>query len=103
MTLKPFIAVTMFMLIPVMSMTIQAAEQKAHELTAKLRLTSNYLWRGVTQTNDQAAVQGVIKYRARNGIILATGVSNVDFGAPQGKGYEQDWYIGYGNQAESVT
>jgi uncharacterized protein (TIGR02001 family) len=103
MKLTPFVTITILLLTPVLSLTAQADEPKEHELTAKLNLTSNYLWRGVTQTQDQAAVQGVIKYQASNGIILATGVSNIDFGEPQGTGYEQDWYIGYRYQAESVS
>ena len=96
----PVVFITLLMLTSLVSV---AAEPEEHELTAKIIVTSNYLWRGVTQTQDQAAVQGVIKYQARNGIILATGVSNIDFGEPQGTGYEQDWYAGYRHHGESVT
>ena len=80
----------------------QAAEQKDHELFANINLTSNYLFRGVTQTSDQAAIQGGIDYQYKNGIYAGTWVSNVDFGGPQGRGYEQDWFVGYSFKTDPV-
>lgn len=56
--------------------------------------TSNYLWRGVTQTNDAAAIQGGIDYSHDSGFYAGTWASNVDFG--NDTSYELDLYAGYG-------
>lgn len=54
-------------------------------------VTSNYLWRGTTQTNDQAAVSGGLDYSADSGFYAGTWVSNLG-----GGDYELDLYAGYG-------
>lgn len=56
--------------------------------------TSNYLWRGVTQTNDAVAIQGSIDYSHDSGFYVGTWASNVDFG--DDTSYELDLYVGYG-------
>lgn len=56
--------------------------------------TSNYLWRGVTQTNDAVAIQGGIDYSHDSGFYAGTWASNVDFG--NDTSYELDLYAGYG-------
>ncbi|WOT04767.1 TorF family putative porin [Shewanella youngdeokensis] len=61
---------------------------------ANIGATSNYLWRGVTQTNDAAAVQGGIDYSHDAGFYAGTWASNVDFGNETS--YEIDFYAGYG-------
>ena len=38
--------------------------------SANLTATSNYIWRGVTQTDDQAAVQGGLDYEFDIGLRL---------------------------------
>ena len=95
MKLKPFVATTLLMAVTLGSHSALAAEQKDHELFANINLASNYIFRGVTQTDDQAAIQGGIDYQYKGGLYAGTWVSNVDFGGPQGRGYEQDWYVGY--------
>lgn len=54
-------------------------------------VANNYIWRGVTQTNDQAAVSGGLDYSADSGFYAGTWVSNL--GGPD---YELDLYAGYG-------
>ncbi len=49
------------------------------ELSANAAVTSNYIWRGVTQTADQAAGQGGIDWGHDSGLYAGTWVSNVDF------------------------
>lgn len=61
--------------------------------TGNLGATSNYLWRGVTQTSDAAAVQGGLDYAHDSGLYVGTWASNVDFG--DGTSYEADGYIGF--------
>ena len=103
MKIKPVVVSAVLLTTLVGGTAIQAAEQKDHELFANINLTSNYIWRGVTQTSDQAAIQGGIDYQHKNGIYAGTWVSNVDFGGPQANGYEQDWYVGYGFKTDPVT
>ena len=58
MKLKPFVATTLLMAVALSSHTVLAAEQKDHELFANINLTSNYVWRGVTQTEDFTPAPG---------------------------------------------
>ncbi len=69
-------------------------------LTGNINVTNNYLWRGVTQTADQAAVQGGIDYAHDSGFYLGGWASNVTFTTPTG--YELDVYAGYGFDAGPV-
>ncbi|GIU23672.1 TorF family putative porin [Shewanella schlegeliana] len=60
---------------------------------ANIGATSNYLWRGITQTDDSTAVQGGIDYSHDSGFYLGTWASNVDFG--DDTSYEVDLYGGF--------
>ena len=60
-------------------------------LTGNAAATSNYIWRGVTQTNDDAAVSGGVDYSHATGIFF--GAWNSSLGG--GNQYEQDIYGGY--------
>lgn len=72
----------------------------AAELSANAAITSNYIWRGVTQTYDQAAGQGGIDYSHDSGLYAGTWVSNVAFGDDNtGNGYEMDVYAGFAGEA----
>lgn len=66
---------------------------QALDLSGNVGVTSNYIWRGKTQTDDQAAVQGGVDLGTDVGLYVGTWVSNVDFGGD--KGYEMDWYGGF--------
>lgn len=66
------------------------------ELTANVGATSNYIWRGVTQTADDAAVSGGIDYSNESGLYAGTWTSNVS------GGHEVDLYFGYAGQAGDV-
>lgn len=63
-------------------------------LSANVGLTSNYLWRGISQTDDGAAVSGGIDYEHDSGFYAGTWASNVDFG--DDASYELDFYFGFG-------
>ena len=71
--------------------------QAESPLTANVGVTSNYIWRGVTQSSDIAAVSGGIDYAHSSGVYVGTWVSNLDGGQ-----YEQDLYAGYGFDAGPV-
>ena len=50
-----------------------ASSSHAGEWSANASMTSNYIWRGLTQTENESAVQGGIDYAADNGSTLAPG------------------------------
>lgn len=66
----------------------------AAEVSANVGVVSNYFFRGVTQTDDGAAVQGGLDYGHDSGFYAGTWASTVDFG--DGTSYELDLYAGYG-------
>jgi len=65
------------------------------ELSANVAAASNYLFRGITQTGDGAAVSGGIDYAHDSGLYVGTWASNVDFA-----NVELDLYGGYGGEAD---
>ena len=68
------------------------------EVTANVSLTSNYVWRGITQTGDELAIQGGFDYAGESGAYAGIWGSNVSFNweldASAG-GNEFDIYGGY--------
>ena len=64
------------------------------ELTGNVTVTNNYLWRGLTQTTNDAAVQGGIDYAHKSGLYIGTWVSNVKYDAGDVFSYEHDIYFG---------
>lgn len=73
----------------------------AADLSANASIYSNYIWRGVTQTVDEAAGQGGIDWGNDSGLYVGTWVSNVNYGGGT-NGYEMDVYAGFGGEAGSV-
>lgn len=68
-------------------------------VTANVAASSNYFWRGVTQTNDQAAVSGGVDFASDSGFYAGTWVSTLDFGEAASAGYEMDLYAGFAGSA----
>jgi uncharacterized protein (TIGR02001 family) len=64
------------------------------QLTASATVTNNYLWRGLTQSINGAAVQGGIKYAGASGAYVGTWASNVEYDAGDAYSYENDLYFG---------
>ncbi len=65
------------------------------DLSANAGIFSNYIWRGVTQTGDEAAGQGGLDWGNDSGLYAGTWVSNVS------GGYEMDVYAGFAGEAGS--
>lgn len=66
--------------------------------SANVGVTSNYVWRGVTQTDKDPALQAGLDYAAENGLYVGTWASNSKFVDGDGnalKGPEVDLYAGY--------
>lgn len=85
-------AVSMALASPVVS-----AATQDYLLTANFGAASNYIWRGVTQSNDSAAVSGGLDYSRKAGVYAGIWSSNLD-----GGNYELDLYVGYNGKASDV-
>ncbi|MDT8408616.1 MAG: TorF family putative porin [Wenzhouxiangellaceae bacterium] len=64
------------------------------QVSGNVGVVSNYLFRGVSQTDDEAAVQGGFDFAHESGFYAGTWLSNVDFGGKEDT--EVDLYAGYG-------
>lgn len=74
-----------------------AAEEPASNLSWNLALTSDYVFRGITQTDFDPALQGGLDYAFDDsGWYVGTWGSNIDFASPDGPDIEIDIYGGYG-------
>ncbi len=74
------------------------------ELSANAAITSNYIWRGITQTMDESAGQGGIDWGHDSGLYAGTWVSNVAFDVDNsGNGYEMDVYAGFAGEAGALA
>jgi uncharacterized protein (TIGR02001 family) len=71
-------------------------------LTANVGVTSNYMWRGVSQTSEGAAISGGIDYAHASGFYMGTWVSNQNWTSTTVANYEHDIYAGYGFDAGPV-
>jgi len=77
-----------------------ASSQAVEGLSANAAVTNNYIWRGVTQTDDQAAVSGGIDFNAKSGFYAGAWASNVKYGSATS---ELDLYAGYGFSVNDFT
>lgn len=66
------------------------------DASANVGVASNYMWRGVTQTRNGAALQGGADLVHSSGLYAGTWLSNVDFKLAPDADTEQDFYAGYG-------
>lgn len=66
------------------------------EASANIGLTSNYMWRGFSQTRNGVAVQGGVDLSHSSGFYMGTWLSNVDFKLAPSAHTEHDIYVGYG-------
>ena len=80
-----------------------ASTSHAGEWSANAAMTSNYIWRGLTQTENEAAVQGGIDYAADNGFYIGTWASNVNYGPSDVYSYEHDVYAGFAFDTGAIS
>lgn len=73
------------------------------EISANVALTSDYVWRGVSQTLEDPAIQGGFDYAHDSGLAAGVWASNVDFYETgdiddDGADMELDLYASYGGE-----
>lgn len=69
--------------------------------SASIAFASDYVFRGISQTGSNPAVQGGIDWAHDSGVHLGVWGSNVDFGTDAGT--EVDWVAGYAGQIGDVA
>ncbi len=81
---------------------VPAGAAQAGGLSGSLTLTSDYVFRGFTQTDKKPALQGGIEYEAESGFYVGTWGSSIswlsDSDPAISSQLELDGYIGYRNQ-----
>jgi uncharacterized protein (TIGR02001 family) len=64
-------------------------------ISPNITATSNYLFRGISQTDNKPAIQGGLDISHKSGLYVGTWLSNVDFGSSDNANVELDLYAGY--------
>jgi uncharacterized protein (TIGR02001 family) len=82
--------------------TMAFAEEKTSDVgvSANMSITSNYVWRGMTQSHNSAAVQGGVDLDYK-GLYVGVWGSNVDFSDDKNS-LEADLYAGYTGELEGI-
>lgn len=94
--MKPFLKHS---LLSVAALTV-AAPVAAAELSANVGVASNYLWRGVTQSGDDAAISGGLDVGFGPGFYAGTWTSSL---GDNTSNYELDLYGGFAAEAGPVS
>jgi len=90
--LKRSFWLVLFMII---TSTIHAAEFESN-----IAITNDYVWRGMTQSNEEPAVSGGFDISAENGAYFGTWGSSIEFGGDNAS-MELDYYFGIANELDS--
>jgi uncharacterized protein (TIGR02001 family) len=83
-----------------------AQAQDPFSMSANVTLTTDYMFRGISQTMEDPAIQGGFDLGHESGAYLGTWASNVKFtdkgwGYSDGANLELDLYLGYANELAS--
>lgn len=78
-----------------------AAPAPEHTVTGNVMLASNYIFRGISQTQNKPAIQGGFDYSHASGLYAGTWASNVNWvstnGVKDDNSMEWDFYAGFKN------
>ncbi len=81
--------------------TLASAEHHLGSFSANLTLASDYIWRGISQTDNEPALQGGVDWSHDSGLYAGIWASNIDSGF-LGADVEVDSYIGYSTEVSGV-
>ena len=81
-------------LLPLVLALAWAAPAAAGSLEGDITLASEYLFDGISQTDEDLATQASLTYTADNGFYIGSWASNVDFGEDDPASAEIDFYMG---------
>lgn len=72
------------------------SEDGAHSTSASVALSSEYIWRGISQTDGDPAISGSLDYSHSSGLYAGVWGSNVDYGDDASA--EFDAYLGFAGE-----
>ena len=81
----------------------KAIAQEESSISANLAVTSDYVFRGYTQTGEDPAVQGGVDWADSSGWYVGAWASNIDFGPGDDASVEVDLYGGYSWETNDVS
>lgn len=93
-----FLATTLATGVAALAITAAPATH-ASEWTANVSAQNNYIWRGLTQSENEAAISGGIDYSDDSGFYVGTWISNVSYAPSDDFSYEHDVYAGFSGEA----
>jgi uncharacterized protein (TIGR02001 family) len=82
---------------------LSAGTVQADEWSANFGASNNYIWRGLTQTVNEAAISGGIDYASDSGFYVGTWASNVSYAADDVYSYEHDLYAGFAGEVGGIS
>lgn len=85
---------------------VSGAHAEDSPITGNFSLTTDYVFRGITQSQGRPAVQGGVDYAHSSGLYIGTWASNVgwvDDVAKKQNSMEWDLYLGYAGEAGPVS
>jgi uncharacterized protein (TIGR02001 family) len=80
------------------ALALAAARSEAADFTGTAALTTDYVWRGSTQTQGDPAVQAGFKVASESGFYGSVWGSNVEFAPELHASSELDFTVGWGKQ-----
>jgi len=83
----------------IVPLLISLSAIQAAEFESNIALSNDYVWRGMTQTSEEAAISGGFDISSENGLYFGTWASNVEFG--DNAALELDWYAGFANELDN--
>lgn len=87
--------------LPILALLLGGAGTAATaEVSGLVAVGSDYVWRGISQTDNQIALIGELDYEHASGVYAGVWASNVDFG-PGDPSLELDLYAGYARELDN--
>jgi uncharacterized protein (TIGR02001 family) len=91
------------MLATTIIVSMGATSYMAEGISANVGFVTDYVFRGVSQTDESMAIQGGFDYEHGNGLHAGVWGSNIDFNNPQDGSLELDVYAGYANEINNFS
>lgn len=93
--MKPFkLAASLAVVLFAVPFVACAQEEESSPFTWSISAVSDYVWRGVSQTDEDPTGQAGVTYSHDSGFYVGTWASGVDFGSGK-PDFEVDGFIGY--------
>ena len=90
------LALVMIMIVCVAVPTFAEEAASPHSFSGNVTIATDYVFRGVSQTSENPAIQGGFDYGHASGFYAGVWASNIDFDMVD-TAIEMDWYAGFAN------